>query len=300
MKLSGYILGLLALCMQPSCDSDSRFLSGETEPGGEIEPAFVSHMKQLADEPEKLLPQGTVAGLYAAPYGQSPAASAPDHSNIRCVCGLAGNLDPAGNLQLKEGEDYSFYAYAPYKTGTPLQPEAIPFRHGEDVLLCTGNPSLRNVGSDNRSVSLRFLHLTAQIRFIVKISEETAGTIQPTTVLHVSGFLPEATLDLVTGRLTASGESSGLTDLKVAATADETGLYSLASDPVCFFTTPDTPHSIRLRVTHEGITHTGDITAAFVPGESSVYTIWIGSQVGLNLTAAITDWVNLYESIDIH
>lgn len=300
MKLLSYILGLLALCLQPSCDGDST-PGGDVEPQEEIEPDLFSHLAPYADEAARPLPQGTEVGLYAVPYGQPSTAADTDHANIRCVSDLYGHLNAAGLCKLHEGEDYSFYAYAPRKTEPGGRPEALPFRHGEDVLRCTGNPALQKVGDDNRTLSLTFAHLTAQIRFIVQVSEGSgAGPLQSTSVLRVTGFLPEGRLDLTTGELTAYGEPSEQTDLKAAAVAGKKGDFNLASDPVCFFTTPGEPQTLQVRVTHEGTTRTGDITAVFVPGESSVYTVWIGAQTGLRVTVAVTDWINRYESIDIN
>lgn len=300
MKLSGYILSLLILSLSSSCDTDSNSLTGQTEPKEDIELKTVSHIKTYTGVAALPLPQGTVVGIYASPYNQEPAAADPDHANVRCVCGLSGNLDSSGELKLKEGADYSLYAYAPFKTGTNFRPEAISFQHGQDVLVCTGNPSIRNVSYDNRNVSLNFIHLTAQIRFIVKIGEEGTGTILPTTVFRASGFLPEGRLDLATGNLTALGEPSEQTDVKAASIADEKGIYSLSTEPLCFFTTSGEPQTFQLHVTHEGILYTGQITAVFVPGESSLYTVRIVSQVGLNITATIADWISQYESIDIN
>lgn len=301
MKLQGYMIGLLALCLGTSCDTDSGTITGQTESREEIEAELVSHLKQYANVPAQPLPQGMGVGIYAAPYDQAPTASKPSHSNIKCISSPSGTLNLAGELKLQEGEDYSFYAYAPYKTETPDHPVAIPFAHGEDVLLCTGHPSLQNVSYDNRSVSLDFIHLTAQIGFIVKVDENAnIGKLQSTSVLHATGFLPEALLNLGTGELSATGEPSEQTEVKVAAIADGNGIYSLSSDPMCFFITPDEPQTIHLRITHEGVTHEGDITDTFVPGESSIYTVWLNSQTDLSITASITDWINQYESIDIN
>lgn len=301
MKLPHYIIGLLALCLQTSCDTNNSTMDGQTEPKGEIEAELVSHLTQYANASTLVLPQGTTVGIYAAPYGQEAEASLPACSNVRCVSGLSGELDSAGELKLQEGNDYSFYAYAPYKAGASDNLQAIPFVHGEDVLLCTGNPSLLKAGYNNRNVSLSFVHATSQIRFIVKVKENAnVGNLQPTSVLRASGFLPEAQLNLNTGKLTPTGEPSEQTDVKATAAPDEKGIYNLTSDPVCFFAIPDTPQTIHLRVTHAGITHTGDITAVFMPGESSVYSIWIDSQPQLEVSTFITDWVNQYESIKIN
>lgn len=301
MKLPGYIIGLLVLCLHTSCDTDDSTLPGQTEPEEEIELALISHLRQYAGEPKLPLPQGTVVGVYAASYNQPPATSSPNLSNIRCVSDLQGNLNSYGLLKLQEGEDYSFYAYAPYKTGTSDFTDTIPFVHGEDVLLCTGKSFLRNVSYDNRSVSFDFIHLTAQIRFVVKVIEDSSiGDLQSTSVFHASGFIPEARLNLSTGELLPTGDASEQTDVKAAAALDEHGLYSLSSDPVCFFTTSGEQQTFHLRVTHAGITYTGDISALFVPGESSTYTVWIGSKTGLEVTVSIVAWINRYESIDIH
>lgn len=301
MKLPNYMIGLLALCLQTSCNSDNNMIGGQTEPEAEVEAEFVSHLKQYAGSSSSLLPQGISVGIYAAPYNQMPSASASDHSNIRYVSTPSGNLTSTGRLKLQEGEDYTFYAYAPYKTLTPVNSENIPFVHGEDVLLCMENPSLQKVSYDNRSVSFNFAHLTPQIQFVVKVSENAGiGSLQSTSVLRASGFLPEAQLNLNTGKLTSVGEPSEKTDVTVAATPDEKGVYHLSSDPVCFFVTPNEPMNIHLRITHEGVTHTGDIATLFVPGESSVYTVWLNSQPELEITTHITDWINQYESIDIN
>lgn len=303
MKLSSYIIGLLALCLQTSCNEGNGIATEEpeTEAEREIEAKLVSHLKQYADEPAHLLPQGTVVGLYATPYNEAPVAAEAGNSNIRCIADNAGNLNPAGKLKLKEGEDYSFYAYAPYKTEVPDGAGIISFAHGEDVLLCTGNPSLQNAGYDNRSVSLNFVHLTSQIQFVVKLSNDASiAPLQPTSVMRVSGFLPGAELNLYTGKLTPTGEASGQTDLKAAAKREENGEYNLASDAVCFFTHPHEPQTLHIRVTHEGVVHEGDVTAVFVPGESTVYTIRIGLKTGIQITTHITDWINQYESIVIN
>lgn len=301
MKLSNYMIGLLTLCWCASCDTDSSSLAEQTDTKKEIEVKLNSHIGQYADSPALLLPQGTVVGIYAAPYSQTPLASEPECSNVRCISDDAGNLNSAGRLKLHQGEDYSFYAYAPHKADAINHPDAIPFAHGEDVLLCTEKPSLRNVTPDNCNVSVDFVHLTSQIRFIVQVNENAeVGKLQATSVFHASGFLPEAHLNLATGELIAEGEVTEQTDVKVAATPDEQGGYSLATGAVCFFTTPDEPQTIHLRVTHENITYTGDITAVFVPGESAVYTVWIDSKSHLRVTVSATDWINRYESIDIN
>ena len=305
MKLSNYMIGLLALCLQTSCNEGNSMTTEETEPETEtkqeIEAKLFSHLKQYADKPALLLPQGTVVGLYATPYNEAPVAAETGNSNIRCIADNSGNLNPAGKLKFKEGESYSFYAYAPYKTEAPDGAEVIPFVHGEDVLLCTDNPSLQNAGYNNRSVSLNFVHLTSQIRFIVKLGDDAViAPLQPTSVMRISGFLPAAQLNLYTGKLTPTGEASEQTDLKVAATRKENGEYSLESDAVCFFTKPYEPQTLHIRVTHEGVSHEGDITAVFVPGESTIYTIRIGLQTGIQISTHITDWINQYESIVIN
>ena len=301
MKLPHYIIGLLALCLQTSCDKGNSTIVGQTEPKEGIEAELVSHLIQYVNAPTLVLPQGTTVGIYAAPYEQAAEAATAACSNIRCVSGLSGELDAAGELKLQEGKDYSFYAYAPYKDETQDNPQAIPFMHNEDVLLCTGSPSLLKVGFDNRNVSLNFIHRTSQIRFIVKVKEDAnVENLQPTSVLRVSGFLPEAQLNLNTGELTPTGKPSEQTDVQAVAAPNEKGIYELASDPVCFFATPDSPQTIHLRVNHAGDTHTGDITTIFVPGESLLYTIWIDSKPQLEVSAFITDWVNQYESIKIN
>lgn len=305
MKVSNYIIGLLALCLQTSCDESNSAITGktesETEGQGTIEAMFVSRLKQYAGASVLLLPQGTPVGLYAAPYGEAPDAADTGNCNIRCIADKSGSLNPAGKLKFREGNDYSFYAYAPYKAKALDDPEAIPFVHKEDVLLCTDNPSLQNAGYDNRSVSLNFAHLTPQIRFVVQLSKEPdIGSLQSTSVMRVSGFFPYAQLNLHTGKLIPAGEVSEQTDLKVAATSGDNGEYSLASDAVCFFTTPNEAQTLHVRVTHKGVIHEGDITVAFVPGESTVYTIRIGSKTGIEITTHITDWINQYESIVIN
>lgn len=303
MKLRNYTIGLLVFYLQASCSGESTVIAdrAETGPEGGIELELFSHLKQYAGTSTLLLPQGKYVGIYVAPYNELPAHAETGNSNIRCVSDSYGNLNPAGNLKLREGKDYSFYAYAPYKAEASGKPEAIPFVHGEDVLLCAGNPSLLNAGYDNRSVSLEFVHLTPQIQFVVKLSEEAGiGPLQSASVLRVSGFLPGALLDLNTGKLTPAGEVSERTDVKVASIPNEDGIYTLSTDPICFFATSNGPQTLHLRVTHEGVTYVGDINQVFIPGESIIYTIRISSKTELEITNSITDWINQYESMAIN
>lgn len=245
------------------------------------------------------LPERTETGLFISPSGQSAASAQADCFNLKFTSGANGELLAQSPVGLTEHENYTVYAYAPYQEHVD-DPESILFAHGTDVLGCTVPAEIRDVSAPQYIGTLRFVHCTAQIRFVVKIADDSSlGKLTATSVLKVTGFLPQGRLSVSGGNLTGEGEASEATAVKVAAGRNGEGEeYSLQSDAVCFFTIGDAPQTILLRVTHEGVTRNGSITQAFLPGESYLYTIYVSNSFELTLTATLTPWIHEDETIE--
>lgn len=303
MKLPSYYIlySTLMLLLSSACSNNIPDSVTEEIDSQDIVLKLGSNLRKYSATNTIVLPENAHIGVFAAPYNQPSTTCESQCVNIDFAADASGSLTSANPLKLHEGDDYSIYAYVPYKQEASGNPESILFIHGEDVLGCPDVPFIIATDDNNCSTSLNFAHLTAQIQFIVKVSDESvSGSLNALSVLRATGFPSKARLNLTTGVLSTTGEVSEQADVKTAATVNEQGKYELISSPVCFFITPDAEQTIHLRITHEGNIYTGEITAIFQPGESYSYTVWLsGQQQKLTTSMAITDWINQYESIDI-
>lgn len=288
------------VCAVVSMAACSKETSAPAFEGSEVFLELRSEQSHYASE-SRQLPEGTRIGVWGAPYGQPATATPEENRNLGFTASANGALMPdTSPLRVKEGEGCTLYAYAPYKS-TVADPEAILFSHGEDVLGCPESAGIDQVSPDHCSAVLSFVHLTAQIRFVVVVDGDSGlEPLGPGSVIRISGFLPEGTLRLSDAVLTGSGDSSEDTDITaVAAQEEPEGDYGLATSPVCFFTTSGTPQILTLRVTHGGVTRTGSIVSEFTPGESLTYTVRIGRVEPLLLTATLTPWIYKDDIIEI-
>ena len=278
----------------PGCSKkDSTLVLEEQE-------IVLSSKKVLYSSGRAWLPIGIEVGVWIAPYDKTVSSTPEEYKNMKFTVAETGSLLPATSLRLKEGTGCTFFAYAPYKPAAS-DPESIRFTHGEDVLGCTEHTGIEQVRADQHSAQLSFVHLTAQIRFVVVV-ENGSGLepLGPQSVIRVTGFLPEGILDLSDVSLTGSGEPSDTTDVTAAATRKEPGKpYQLETESVCFFTTPSSAQTFSLRVTHNDMTYTGTITAEFHPGESLVYTLHVGTGQQLSLEATLNPWTYHYDKIEL-
>lgn len=247
------------------------------------------------------LPGKTEAGLFITSAGQPVTAVTPEFTNLKCIAGSEGILHPENPVRLTENESYTIYAYAPYRENVS-DPGSLLFTHGTDVLGCTTPAGLSQVSAGQYTATLEFTHRTAQIRFIVEITDiATLGELAATSVLNVSGFLPAGRLNLSDGSLTGEGEPSDATSLKAAATRHETtGKYTLESQAVCYFILSGREQTLQIRVTHNGTTYTGSLAGPFHPGESYTYTIQIARKSGLTLKATLSPWTEVREIIEFN
>lgn len=247
------------------------------------------------------LPEKTEIGLFIVSAKQAPSSALTAYYNLKFTAGSDGQLHSENPAKLTENESYTIYAYAPFQEETD-NPESIHFTHGTDVLGCMIPAEIKNADVTHYTGTLEFTHRTAQIRFIVKITdEESLEELAATSVLKATGFLPEGRLNISNGSLTGEGEPSEATSVKAAAMDNEiNGKYTLESKATCFFLRPDTAQTIQLRVTHRGVIHTGSITQLFQPGESYIYTIYVGRKPELTLKATLTPWINVNETIEFN
>lgn len=292
---NGWLILLLFVAGMVGCHA------GDDTSGGESVPAVLRFRSDIRQYSGSFipLPERTETGLFISPSGQSAASAQADCYNLKFTSGANGELLSQSPVGLTEHEDYTVYAYAPYQEKVE-DPESILFAHGTDVLGCTVPAEIRDVSAPQYTGTLRFVHCSAQIRFVVKIADDSSlGELAATSVLKATGFLPQGRLNVSNGNLTAEGEASEATAVKVAAGRNgQEEEYSLESEPVCFFTLGDIPQTILLRVTHEGVTRNGSITQVFHPGESHLFTIYVSNSFELTMTATLTPWINEDETIE--
>lgn len=277
------------------CHSGQEGLASLEPSGQEVVLRLSSGLRQYASN-RVPLPAGTQPGIFVVDMEQRASLILEDGFNVRCTSDAEGQLMSENPVRLSEGGNYKVYAYAPYIDG--ISKEKMFYSHGVDVLGCHKCAEIHGVKPDDCTGVLEFIHCTAQIRFIVEITDETAwGKLGATSVLKATGFLPQGRLNIAEGTVTGEGTPSELTVVKAAASLDAADEYHLESSPVCFFVVPDEAQTIGLRVTHQGVTHTGSITQVFRAGESYIFTIYLGSQSELSLEGTLVPWV--YEDVII-
>lgn len=301
MKVPGILLLFFCAGLLSACDGNLPDSFSDEPEKEEIVLKLSSNLKQYAVTRTSPLPQQTEVGVFVPEYQCATTTCDAAHSNVKFTADTSGGLSSENPMKLTEGGNYNVYAYSPFKKEAADAPEYIPYSHGDDVLGCPIPPAILKTNAHNCNVSLKFVHLTAQIQFIVRVSDESSlGSLNAMSVLRVEGFLPEARLNLTAGTLSVNGEPSEQSTVKAAANTDEAGKYQLVSSPVCFFVMPKDEQTLHLRVTHNGVTRTGTIRTSFQPGVSYTYTVRIDTESGLSTSVAITDWINRYESIDIN
>jgi len=200
-------------------------------------------------------------------------------------------VDAGGNITgdviyLNAGKDYDVYAYSPRITGAPLNPNAIPYTHGTDVLYSDVNRTLRGVSIGINTVDMIFIHKMSQIKFsLTDDRDPVTKNAYPFSdaTFEVTGFVKDFTLNLETGEITRQP-------------VDGTVKITEQNTPVCF--APSTSAmTLPIKVTIPGAisgeqTFTGSVTATFTSGNSYSYNIKI-STTSLEITGSVTDWVTV-------
>ncbi|MHC1690033.1 MAG: fimbrillin family protein [Bacteroidales bacterium] len=200
-------------------------------------------------------------------------------------------VDEGGNITgdviyLNAGKDYDVYAYSPRVTGAPLNPNAIPYTHGTDVLYSDVNRTLRGVSIGINTVDMVFLHKMSQIKFsLTDDRDQITKNAYPFSgaTFEVTGFVKDFTLNLETGEITRQA-------------VDGTVKITEQNIPVCF--APSTSAmTLPIKVTIPGAisgeqTFTGSVTATFISGNSYSYNIKI-STTSLEITGSVTDWATV-------
>lgn len=282
------------------CHSGHEAMESIEPTGEEVTLRLTSGLQQYANK-HIPLPKGTEPGIFVVDAGKRASLTLEDGFNVRCTCDGMGQLTSEDPVRLSEGGSYKVYAYAPYINEINSK-ESLIYTGSVDVLGCQECAEIHDVKHTHCTGALEFIHCTAQIRFIVVITDEAAlGKLGAKSVLKATGFLPQGRLNIAKGTVTGEGIPSEQTAIKAAAAVNETdGLYHLESSPACFYVVPGENQTIGLRVTHEGIVHIGSITQVFQPGESYTFTIYLGSQSELTLKATLVPWIYEQEVIEFN
>lgn len=279
MKRLSYILFLIALTLflggcKKNVNSDGA--SGEGQLLLLKSSINVLKVSKASTGADNIMPDGLNFGIYVHEKDFTGIGAAPETKN-RLYTSLSGSLarqDKFG-IYVKPGKSYFVYGYGPrklFEEGT-LGYTKIPFSHGEDVLLPNEVEHLTNVTPERTTVTLDFEHITVQVKFVVQ-NIDLEGKLVPNginkgTKVEITGFNAEATLNLITKKLTPVSEDLSA---KIQATNTEK-VTKLETELTCFFIPENGEKKLDIKIT---IPKRPDLTASidkmdWVAGTSYTY-----------------------------
>lgn len=240
---------------------------------------------------EEPLPAGVNVGVWAIDRASGAFNAGNDKCNALYLSDGSGAVVAAQPPMLDAGHDYSVYAYAP-RTTEDLRLSAgdalIPVNHAVDVLYSPAG-ELISVSEKNHTVSLRFAHRMAQVKFTLVAAE--GNTLPDGVSFSVTGFYRSAVMSVVSGTFTERSDP----DESVSNVLSQT-----ETEPVCII--PDKAvHKLSLTVeSNGGRPQTKSFNYLFEAGCSYRFIIRYSASSTLEIMAAVVPWTTIDGgSIDI-
>lgn len=279
MKTKSLMLAVLAIALA-SCSNKQS----------EVMPATGNATLSLTGKSEGMLitkassidlPANTTVGVYAT-QTNAPATTlvTTQFKNAPYIAtGSAGAFTSLAPFTLISSNTYNVCAYAPQLGTTPVDPTAVSFNHGDDILFAANVPvTFSGTTVKTATAALSFVHKMSQIKFTLVSGAGSPAPVIAGASLMVTGFNESCTMNLNTGVVTpVLGAGASVTQ---------------AGTAVCFV-----PNSTAMMLsvtitTTDGRVYYGTINTVFNASSSYSYTLTLNkNDAQLGFTGTVVDWI---------